>query len=123
VTRVAFLVDEGVPAAVANAVLALEPAVRLRVVGTSPDVPPKGTPDPALLVFAEDEGFAIVTFDKDTMPGHAADHTAAGRYTSGVFVFPRGNDLSAGRVADELVMIWGASAADEWTDLTVFLPM
>ena len=122
-SKVAFLLDEHVPVAVGNAILGLQPAALVRIVGTHPDVPPKRTPDPDLLVFAEAEGYAIVTFDKDTMPGHAADHTAAGRHTRGVFVFPNGNDLSAGRIANELVMIWEASEAEEWTDVTAFLPL
>ena len=122
-SKVAFLLDEHVPVAAGNAVLGLQPEVRLRIVGTHPDVPPKRTPDPDLLIFAETEGYALVTFDKDTMPGHAAAHTAAGRHTRGVFVFPNGNHLSAGRIAHELVTIWGASEAEEWADETVFLPL
>jgi len=123
VSKVAFLLDEHVPVAVGNAVLGLRPAAVVRVVGTHPDVPPKRTPDPVLLNFAEDEGYAVVTFDKDTMPGHAAAHVTAGRHTRGVFVFPNGNNLNAGLIASELVMIWEASEAEEWTDETVFLPM
>jgi hypothetical protein len=123
VSAVALLLDENIPAPVRNALLALLPAARIRTVGVDPDVPPKRTLDPDLLVFAEAEGFSLVTFDKDTMPGHAADHVAAGRHTWGVFVFPDGNNMSAGRIASELVMIWGASQQDEWIDLVAFLPL
>jgi hypothetical protein len=123
VSAVAFLLDENIPAPVRNALLALAPTARVRTVGVDPDVPPKRTPDPDLLIFAEAEGFALVTFDKDTMPDHASNHLAAGRHTWGVFIFPNGNKLSAGRVASELVMIWGASQPTEWTDLIVFLPL
>lgn len=120
---VAFLLDEHLLLAVRNAVVAIEPAIRVRLIGTDPDIPPKRTADPGLLGFAEDNGFAVVTFDKTTMPGHAADHLAAGRHTWGVFVFADGNNLSAGRIAAELVTIWGASKPDEWIDQIVFLPM
>lgn len=121
--RIAYLFDEHVPASAANAVLGLESSIKLRIVGIDPDVPPKRTPDPDLLAFAETEAFALVTFDKETMPGYADDHIASGRHTYGVFVFPNGNYLNAGLIADELRMIWKASDADEWIDRIVFLPM
>jgi hypothetical protein len=121
-TPVAFLLDEHVPLAVRNAVVAIEPAIRVRLIGTDPDIPPKRTNDPGLLAFAEDNGFAVVTFDKTTMPGHVADHLAAGHHTWGVFLFPNGRLLSAGEIARELVMIWAASDRSEWVDRIEFLP-
>ena len=119
---VAFLLDEHVPASVVGALAGIEPAIRVRLVGQDDDVPPKRTPDPQLLTFAEDNGFALVTFDNETMPDHVAAHLAAGRHTWGVFIFPNGNDLSAGRIADQLVMIWAASERDEWIDRYEYLP-
>jgi hypothetical protein len=123
VNRVAFLFDEHFPVAAANAILGFESSICLRIVGTDPDAPPKRTPDPDLLRYAEEKGFAIVTFDKETMPAHADVHIANGHHTCGVFVFPKGYSLNAGIIADELVMIWDASTPDEWIDRTVFLPM
>ncbi len=121
-TAVAYLLDEDVPAAVGQALAGIEPALRFWQVGVGAAAPPKQTPDPEVLVFAEGNGLAVVTFDKRTMPGHAAAHTAAGSRTRGVFVFPDGHALSAGRIAEELVLIWATSAAEEWADLVTFLP-
>jgi hypothetical protein len=91
-------------------------------VGIDPAAPPKGTPDSELLKFAEDNGLALVTFDKETMPLHVADHIATGRHTRGVFIFPNGNALSAGRIAEELILVWATSESEEWTDRIEFLP-
>jgi hypothetical protein len=121
-TRVAFLLDENIPAAVARALRQAEPLMTVRYAGHDPDCPPKKTPDPQLLIFAEENGYALVTFDINTMPGHVVDHLAGGRHTRGVFIFPTGNSLSAGRVAQELLTVWGASVADEWIDRIEFLP-
>jgi Domain of unknown function (DUF5615) len=121
-SQVAFLVDENVPASVVPAVLSREPSIRIPQVGVDPTVPPKGTLDPDLLAFAEAEGFALVTFDKDTMPGHIGDHLASGKHTLGVFIFPDGNSLSPGRIADELIIVWVASQAEEWIDRIEYLP-
>ena len=121
-SQVRYLLDEQIPAPVREALTAAEPAIDFRQVGVSPDAPPKGTLDPDALLFAEQEGFALVTFDKRTMPGHAADHLAAGHHTCGVFLFPNGNYLSAGRVAEELVLVWATSQQDEWVDRIEKLP-
>jgi len=121
-SQVAFLLDEQMPQSVLNAVLSLEPSIQIWQVGTDPFVPTKGTLDPGLLFFAEKERLALVTYDKTTMPGHTANHLAAGHHTYGVFILPNGFSLSAGRVADELMIMWVGSQADEWIDQIVYLP-
>jgi hypothetical protein len=107
---------------VTSAVQTADPAVGVLHVGIDAAAPPKGTRDPELLKFAEDNGLALVTFDKDTMPTHVADHLAAGRRTRGVFIFPNGNNLSPGRIAEELILVWATSEAEEWIDRIEFLP-
>ena len=105
-SQVAFLLDEHLPLALVNAILATEPTVDVTCVG-QPGGPPKQTPDPVMIEVAEREGRAIVTFDKKTMPGHAAAHVASGRHTFGVFVFTD-DHVSPGRMAHELLLIWSA---------------
>ncbi len=117
-----FLLDEQVPTFVGDALVALEPMIEVLQVGVDPSTPPKGTLDADVLTFAETTGYAVVTFDKKTMRDEAYRHVASGRQTWGVFLFPDGNNLSAGRVASELHMIWAASNSDEWIDKVEFLP-
>ena len=121
-SQVAFLIDEDVPEAVVDALNRAEPSIAVLKVGLHANAPPKGTLDPDVLRFAETEELALVTFDKTTMSGHVADHLAAGHHTWGVFLFPTGNHLSAGRIAQELVLVWAASQQDEWVDRTQTLP-
>ena len=120
-SQVAYLFDEHVPRPALKALLAAEPSIRLLVVG-QPGAPPKRTPDPGLLAFAESEGMALVTNDRRTMRGHAADHLAAGRHTWGVFLYSQ-YTMSARLLADELLMIWSASQPEEWVDRVEFLPL
>ena len=120
--QVAYLLDEHIDPAVLETVSRIEPAIRIRLVGWDADAPPKRTSDPDLLAFAEKEQMAIVTFDKTTMPGHTANHLAAGHHTWGVFIFANGNNLGPGRIAEELVLVWATSQQDEWVDRIEFLP-
>ncbi len=119
---VSFLLDEHVSPAVANAIRSVEPTIQVLSVGIDADAPLKQCSDQSLLEFAEAGRWSLVTFDKTTMPLHATEHCAKGLRTWGVFVFPNGNRMSAGRIAEELVMIWATSEAEEWIDRVDYLP-
>ena len=119
---VRFLLDQHVPLAIVQALLKEQPATWIATVGVDAWVPPAGTPDPTLLLFAEREQLVLVTYDRNTMPGHVADHLAGGRHTCGVIVFPDGNNLSPGTVAYELLVVLLASEAEEWIDQIRYLP-
>jgi hypothetical protein len=121
-SQVQFLLDEHIPDAVLDALTAAEPSIAVRKIGVHTNAPPKGTLDPDVLAFAEAEELAIVTFDKNTMPAHTTAHLAAGRHTWGIFLFANGNAMSAGRIAEELVLVWATSQRDEWVDQIEYLP-
>ena len=120
--RVAFLLDEHVPRAVARAVLNAEPTTKLGTVGVDDWVPRAGTSDRDLLIFAESKQLLVVTYDKNTMPGHIAVHHTAGRHTWGVIIVPKGKRLFPGVIARELLIVLLASEADEWIDQPAYLP-
>ena len=121
-SQVRFLLDEQIPVYLADAIRSREPAALVYQIGVDVGMPPKGTLDPGVLIFAEQNSLAIISFDKRTMRDHADDHLACGRHTWGLFLFPNGRKLSAGDAAEELVMIWSTSEAEEWIDRVEFLP-
>ena len=87
-----FLVDEDSPQHLCQAVRATEPRIDILFIG-EPGAPPKGTLDPDLLAWLENERRALISNDHNTMPGHAADHQAAGNHTYGVFLLRSGFSL------------------------------
>ncbi len=121
-SRIRFMLDQHIPLAVTQAVLKVEPAANLGTIGVDSWVPSAGTPDPELLLFAEREQLLVVTYDRNTMPGHVADHLRSGNHTWGVIVFPDGNNLSPGAIAHELLIVLLASEAEEWIDQLDYLP-
>jgi hypothetical protein len=120
VSSLAFILDADMTPKVIRAVHALEPSIHVQFVGDGIS-PPRGTLDPELLVYCEENTLALVTFDKRTMPGHIADHLAAGRHTRGVIII-RDQSLAPGRIADELLFVWSCSTAEEWIDRFEYLP-
>lgn len=77
--------------------------------------------DPELLAWAANAGRIIVTHDRKTMPGHAADRMAAGEKISGVFVVSRRLPIS--QVIDDLELMVTCSLENEWENIVRYLPL
>ncbi|MFN0087640.1 MAG: hypothetical protein ACKVX9_19775 [Blastocatellia bacterium] len=86
-----------------------------------PDAPPKGTPDPDILLWCDSHDFVLVTNNRRSMPNHLADHLAAGHHMPGIFTI--GADLNIGQLIDELILIAFAALDGEFTDRITFLPI
>ena len=114
-----FLLDEHVPVALQKAVWRLEPKVDVACVGQS-NAPKKGTTDPDLLIWAEEKMYAIVSRDKSTLPMHASNHVASGRKTWGVFILR--DPFTLGELAEDLLLRWSASQAEEWQYFVGYIP-
>jgi hypothetical protein len=70
-----------------------KPFIDLTAVGDRPDLP-RGTRDPALLIWAEREDRILLTRDVSTMSAHLAEHLAAGHTSPGVLVLRDGFSLT-----------------------------
>ncbi|MBY0525793.1 MAG: DUF5615 family PIN-like protein [Gemmataceae bacterium] len=116
---IVYFCDEDVPEGLMACLLKLEPGLAVHGVGES-RMPPKGTPDPELLRFAQTLGWTLLTRDKRTMPKHVADHLAAGHHTWGVFILRHG--FTFGELADHLIEVWSASEPADWQDRIEFIP-
>jgi hypothetical protein len=114
-----FLVDEHVPAKLVKNLRTREPGMELLCVGES-GAPARGTLDPDLLLAAEAQGRVLLTMDRKSMPQHLTDHFAAGHHTAGVILIRQGFALPV--IRDGILLIWGATTADEWVDQTKYIP-
>jgi hypothetical protein len=89
-------------------------------VGDPPDLP-CGTPDPDILLWAEREGRLLVTRDVNTVPGHLANHLAAGRHSPGVLIVRRGG-VVVPQVVFALVLIADAGDPTDYVDCYRYIP-
>ncbi len=112
-----FLIDEDMPRAVYHAIIRHNQKTRDTIealcVGQV-TAPPKGTSDPDLLIWTEEEGRILVSYDKRTLPEHFAKHIAAGLHTPGIFIFKLHHSFPF--IVEFLATIAHASTADEWLD-------
>ena len=89
--------------------------VRVQDVGLS------GADDEAVLQWCAEENRILLTHDKATVPTHAYERVAADQPMPGVFIIPL--DLSAGVVADDLLLVARYSKSDEWEGRVIYLPL
>jgi hypothetical protein len=85
------------------------------------DVGLLGASDEKLLEWATDNDRIVLTHDNRTMPSHVADRLNSGLSIPGVFII---DDLAPiGACIEELLIVDGGSAADEWKDVVFYIPM
>ncbi|NJM73738.1 MAG: DUF5615 family PIN-like protein [Scytonema sp. RU_4_4] len=117
--KVRFLLDENLPPRLKVAVLRLNPGIDILRVG-EPDAPQLGTPDPDVLLYLERSQRLLVTDNRASMPAHMEAHWAAGGKIWGLFwVRPR---IPLGQLAQELLLVWETTEAEEWIDRLEWIP-
>jgi hypothetical protein len=117
---IGFLLDENISPDIAPQLQARDPAVSVYAVGDG-FAPPKGTLDPDILIWIENQGCMLVTYNRKTMPVHLRDHLAQGHHIHGILIL--NPDLTIGEVLEELLLIAGASLPDEYKDRIEYLPL
>jgi hypothetical protein len=79
-----------------------------------------GLKDLEVLAVVARDGRILVTHDLATMPRHFGEFLRSQR-SPGLIVVPQ--HLPLGEVVDDLILIWTATQAEEWTDRIAFLPI
>lgn len=118
--EIRYLLDENVAPVFRTELLKLEPGIVAWKVG-DPGAPPRGTDDPTILRWCEENFFILITNNRKTIPKHLAAHLDEGRHVPGIFEL--NPNMSMGETIEELLLIWGASNFQEYQDLIIYLPL
>ena len=119
-SEIRYVLDENVDPAFRTALLNREPAMIVWKIG-DPGDPPKGTKDPAILEWCEENAFILITNNRASMPGHLSRHLEKGRHIPGILEL--NPNMSFAETIEEFILIWGASEPQEYQDLIIYLPM
>lgn len=84
-TRLRFLLDEHISHAIQSQLLRLDADLDVIAVG-QPQAPPKGMPDPDILLWIEGTGYILVTANRRTIPEHVRAHYAEERRIPGILL-------------------------------------
>ena len=112
-----FQADADLNQIIVSAVVRRVPAIDFR---TATAAGLAGLKDLDVLAAAAREGRILVTHDQATMPRHFGEFVRSQR-SPGLIVVPQ--HLPVGEVADDLILIWTATEAEEWTNRIAFLPI
>jgi hypothetical protein len=115
-----YLFDECFPPRLASELRRREPELEVEYVGKG-GILPKGTLDPEVLIWCEDNDYVLVTNNRNTIPQHLADHLAAGRHIPGAFQVPY--EWSVEEMFAELILIAGTALPGEYVDHIRYLPI
>ena len=112
-----FLADASLHGAIVTGCLRREPAIDFL---PAHEATLEGVSDPEVLAFATRRNRIVVTSDLRTMPRHFGDFLEANGRCAGVFLVKQRAPLAD--VIEALLMVWAASAADEWENRIVEIP-
>ena len=117
--KVRYLLDENLSPRLKLAVLRLNPEVDILRIG-DPNTLPLSSLDPDVLIYLERSRRLLITDNRASMPGHLQDHWQRGKHIWGL-LWVRPN-TSMRVLAQELVLIWESTTADEWQDYLDWIP-
>ncbi len=112
-----FRADADLNQVIVSAVVRRVPAFDFR---TATSAGLAGLKDQDVLAIAARDGRVLVTHDQATMPRHFAELVRS-QHSPGLIVVPQ--HLPLREVADDLILIWTATEANEWIDRIAFLPI
>jgi len=115
--KIRFLADADLNADIVTAVLRREPAVDFQ---TADEAGLQGLEGLQVLALAAREGRILVTHDRKTMPRHFAEFIGR-QACPGVLVVSKKTAIHS--VADDLLLIWANSEAEEWRNLICTIPL
>ena len=115
--RIRFQADADLNQVIVRAVVRREPSLDFR---TATRAELAGLDDSAVLALAAREGRVLVSHDKKTLPYHFADFTLRQK-SAGLILLPQ--SLPIVRAAEDLVLVWSATEAEEWENRIAYLPL
>lgn len=115
--QIRFQADADLNLTIVHATLRREPVIDFQTAGVAGL---SGQRDIDVLAIAAQQQRVLITHDQKTMPWHFAQFISQ-QISSGVLVVPQHLPISV--VVDELLLIWGASGSEEWTNRISYLPL
>jgi hypothetical protein len=115
--KLRFQADADFNEIIVRALLRREPGIDFQ---TAPTGSLEGISDADVLLLAARSGRLLVTHDRKTMPRHFAEFIAA-QTSAGVLIVPQKMPIT--QVVDDLMLIWAATEAEEWTNRIYSLPL
>lgn len=118
--NIRYLMDENLDPFYKTQLLLKKPGLIVYAVG-DPGSPSKGTRDPEILCWCEENGFVLITNNRKSMPAHLTSHLKQERHVPGIITLNA--EMSVGDTIEELILIAEEAALSEYQDRIEYLPV
>lgn len=115
-----FLLDENLPPRFKLAILRLNAEIDILRVGDS-NAPASGTSDSNILIYLQQSQRILLTDNRKSMPEHLQNHWASNGFIWGLFWLKPNATIK--ELAEEVLLIWSATDAEEWKDRIIWIPL
>lgn len=116
---ISYLIDENLSPLYKRQLLKNNPDLRVFEIG-EPGAPPKGTLDPEILSWCEENHCILVTDNRKSMPLHLRAHLAEEHHIPGIITL--NISMSIGETIEVLLLIAGAGILADYQDRVIYLP-
>lgn len=116
--NIRYLLDENLDPLYKTQLLAKMPSLIVYAIN-DPGSPVRGTLDPEILAWCEENGFLLITNNRKSMPTHLTAHLAQGRHIPGIITLHP--EMSIGETIEELIMIAEVGTLSDYQDHIEFL--
>ncbi len=114
-----YLMDENVDPGYQTEILRRRPDLVVWRVGNA-GAPERGTLDPEILCWCEENNFVLVTNNRRSMPVHLVEYLEQGRHIPGIFILS--TRVTMGKNIEDLILIAECALEGEYQDQIVNLP-
>ncbi len=115
-----YLIDENLPPLYQEQLRRYLPKTSILMIG-DPNVPKKGTLDPDILVWCEENHFILITNNRRSMPVHLKEHLNQNRQSPGIFVLRQ--NFTIGEIINNLVLIAQAGEPKDYQNIITHIPL
>lgn len=115
-----YLIDENISPMYKQQLLKKDFEVRVYAVG-DPGCPSRGTLDPAILFWCEENQCILVTNNRASMPPHLVVHLSQGRHIPGILIL--NERMNMGETIEELLLIAEEGIPSAYQDRITYLPV
>ena len=115
-----FLIDENLDPLYKAQLLHKGSNIFVYAIG-DPGTPPKGTLDPDILDWCEENDFVLITNNRKSMPTHLVEHLAQEHHIPGIITLNA--EMSIGETLEELLLIAEVGEPDDFRDRIEYLPI
>ena len=115
-----YLIDENIDPLYKAQLLLKKPGLVVYSIG-DPGTPPKGTLDPEILCWCEENDFILITNNRKSMPAHLTVHLTHESHIPGIITLNL--EMGIGDTVEELILIAEVGNPSEYQDRIEYLPV